>query len=93
MGYILYNVEKDYMFEMARNKKIKIIWKDYNFFGIIDFKDNTKGNIICELTADATNGDTIEGDIITLNLKTLYTFLNLLYIKTKMFIAIWIIFI
>lgn len=71
MAYILYNVDKDYMFEMTRNKKIKIIWKDNDFFGIIDFKENTKGNIICELTTDVTDGDHIEGDIITLNLKPL----------------------
>ena len=26
--YILYNIDKSYLFEMARNKGLKLVWKD-----------------------------------------------------------------
>jgi len=31
-SYILFNPDKQYIFDMARNKKITIVWKDDDFF-------------------------------------------------------------
>ena len=45
-SYILYNVDKTYLFNMGTNKKLKFIYKNAEDFYIIDFSDNTKGNII-----------------------------------------------
>lgn len=69
--YILYTKPQDkkYVFDMARIKKIKIIWKDQENFYIIDFKNNTKGDIIFYLSNKDTGKDKIEGDIIIPNLK------------------------
>ena len=71
-SYVLYTdtQDKQYIFDMAKNKKLKIIWKDNDFFGIIDFKKITKGDIICNLTTDVTDIETIEGTIVTPNLKS-----------------------
>lgn len=71
-SYVLYTEpqDKQYIFDMCRNKKLKLIWKDDDFFGIIDFSTNTKGDIICNLTTDVTDTETIEGTIVTPNLKS-----------------------
>ena len=73
-SYILYSEPKDkqYIFDMARNKKLKIVWKDKEFFGIVDFKNNTKGDIICYLQNENNNGEKFEGEIVYLNLKPEY---------------------
>ena len=71
-SYILFNPDKQYTFDMARNKKLTIVWKDKEFFGIIDFKNNTKGDIICYLENDNNNGEKFEGEIIYLNIKPEY---------------------
>lgn len=70
--YILYTrpQDKKYVFDMARIKKLKIIWKDKDDFYIIDFKNNTKGDIVCNLTTDVTDTGTVEGTIVTPNLKS-----------------------
>ena len=70
-NYILYTEPKDkqYIFDMARNKKLTIAWKDKEFFGIISFKNNTKGDFICYLENENNNGEKLEGEIIYLNLK------------------------
>ena len=71
-SYVLYteSQDKQYVFDMARNKKLKIVWKDNTDFYIIDFSTNTKGDIICNLTTDVTDTETIEGTIVTPNLKS-----------------------
>ena len=71
-SYIFYNPDKRYIFEMARNKKLTIVWKDKEFFGIISFKDNTKGDINYYLEDENNNGEKFEGEIITLNVKKEY---------------------
>ena len=57
-SYILFNPDKQYVFDMARNKKLTIVWKNKDFFGIINFENN--------------NREKFEGDIIYLNLKPEY---------------------
>ena len=71
-SYVLYTdtQDKQYIFDMAKNKKLKIIWKDNDFFGIIDFKSNTKGDIISYLSNEDLGEGTLEGDVITPNLKS-----------------------
>jgi len=71
-SYLLYteSQDKQYVFDMARNKKLKIIWKDNTDFYIIDFRNNTKGDIICNLTTAVTDKGIIEGTIVTPNLKS-----------------------
>lgn len=71
-SYVLYTELKDkqYVFDMARNKKLKIVWKDDTDFYIIDFSNNTKGDIICNLTTDVTDKGIIEGSVITPKLKS-----------------------
>ena len=73
-NYILYTESKDkqYIFDIARNKKLTIVWKDKEFFGIISFKNNTKGDIICYLENEKNNGEKFEGEIIYLNLRPEY---------------------
>ena len=68
-AYILYNPDKTYLFDMARNKKLKLIWKDEEEFYIIDFGNNTKGDIICNLGYEDCENGSIEGEIVTFNLK------------------------
>lgn len=74
--YILYEVDnedtKNYIFDMARNKKLEIIWKDKNFFGLISFKNNTKGDIICYLDEENGNEEIIKGQLRKINLKEEY---------------------
>ena len=73
-SYILYTETKDkqYIFNMATNKKLTIVWKDKDFFGIINFKNNSKGDIICYLENDNNNGEKFEFKIIYLNLNPEY---------------------
>ncbi len=68
-AYILYNPDKTYLFDMARNKNLKLIWKDEEEFYIIDFGNNTKGDIICNLGYEDCKNGSIEGEIVTFNLK------------------------
>lgn len=67
--FVVYNVNKQYMFNIGTNKKLKFIWKDLDNFFIIDFKNNTKGDIINHLTFEKNVGNKIEGDIVIPNLK------------------------
>lgn len=67
--YLLYTVNKVYMFNMGANKRLKFIWKDADDFYIVDFSNNTKGNIISHLTFDITTGERIDGAIMYYNLK------------------------
>ena len=69
-SYVLYteSQDKQYVFDMARNKKLKIVWKDDTDFYIIDFSN--KGDIICNLTTDVTDKGIIEGSVITPKLKS-----------------------
>ena len=71
-SFVLYTEpqDKQYVFDIARNKKLKMIWKDNTEFYVIDFSTNTKGDIICNLTTDVTDKGTIEGTIVTPNLKS-----------------------
>ena len=55
---------------MCRNKKLKTIWKDDIDFYMIDFKNNPKGDIICHLSDEDLGAETIEGTIVTPNLKS-----------------------
>ena len=73
-SYILYTEAKDkqYIFNMATNKKLTVVWKDNEFFEITSFKNNTKGDVICYLENENNNGEKFEGEIITLNLKPEY---------------------
>lgn len=71
-SYILFNPDKHYVFDICRNKHINIVWKDDEFFGIIDFKNNTKGDIICHLENENNYGEKLEGEIMYLNLKSEY---------------------
>lgn len=70
-SYVLYTEpqDKQYIFDMARNKKLELVWKDNTDFYIIDFRTNSKGDIICNLTTDVTDKVIIEGTIVTPNLK------------------------
>lgn len=70
-SYVLYTepINKQYIFDMARNKKLKLVWKDATDFYVIDFSANTKGDIISYLSDVNENGEIIEGDVIILNLK------------------------
>lgn len=74
--YILYDVENDdtknYIFDMARNKKLEIIWKDKNFFGLISFKNNTNGAILCYLDENNGSEEIIKGKLTKINLKEEY---------------------
>ena len=70
-SYVLYTESKDkqYIFDIARNKKIKLIWKDETDFYIIDFNNNPKGDIICYLSYEGFKIEKIEGNVITPNFK------------------------
>lgn len=69
--YVLYAEpqDKQYIFDMARIKKIKIIWKDKEDFYIIDFKNNPKGDIICYLSDKDVGAGILEGNVVVPNLK------------------------
>ena len=70
-SYVLYTEpqDKQYIFDMARNKKLKLVWKDDTDFYIVDFR-NPKGDIICNLTTDVTDKGIIEGSVIITKLKS-----------------------
>ena len=70
-SYVLYTEpqNKQYLFDMARNKGLKLVWKDETNFYIIDFRNNTKGDIQYYLSFKDTELDKIEGDIKYPNLK------------------------
>lgn len=67
--YILYNVDKSYIYNMGTNKRLKFIYKNAEDFYIIDFSNNTKGNIINYLTFNETTAEKIEIDIEYPNIK------------------------
>ena len=67
--FVLYNVDKQYMFNLGATKKLKFIWKDKANFYIIDFSNNTKGDVISNLTFEEIERTRIEGDILIPNLK------------------------
>ena len=67
--FIMYDIDKNYMFDVGANKKLKFIWKDADNFYIIDFSKNTKGDIINYLTFEETTKARIEGNIVILNIK------------------------
>lgn len=70
-SYVLYTEQqnKQYIFDIARNKKITLIWKDETDFYVIDFSNNAKGDIICYLTYEDSKEGRIYGDVITPNFK------------------------
>ena len=68
-SYILYNVDKTYLFNIGTNKTLKFIYKNAEVFYIIDFSDNTKGNIIHYLTFNETTAEKIKGFIEYPNIK------------------------
>lgn len=68
---VLYNVDKSYIYNLGANKKLKFIWKNADDFYIVDFKDNTKGEITSYLTFEKTDKITISGNIKYFNLKLL----------------------
>ena len=68
-SYILYNVDKIYLFNMGTNKKLKFIYKNAKDFYIIDFFNNKKGNIINYLTFNETTTEKIKVDIEYPNIK------------------------
>jgi len=77
-SYVLYTEpqDKQYVFDMTRNKGLKLVWKDETDFYIIDFSSNTKGDIVCYLSDEDTEQDKIEGDIIKPNLKKEFNNVN-----------------
>ena len=70
-SYILYEPDKLYLFNMASNKKLKLIWKSGEDFYIIDFSKNTKGDITSYLTFEETDQIAFSGNIQYLNSKPL----------------------
>lgn len=68
---VLYNVDKSYIYNFGANKKIKFIWKNADDFYIVDFANNTKGDIINYLTFEKTDKVAIIGNIKYANLKPL----------------------
>lgn len=68
-SYVLYDIDKTSLFAVARNKKLKLIWRDDTDFYIIDFIINTKGTITCYLSDEDLGEGVLEGNVITHNLK------------------------
>jgi len=70
-SYVLYTEpqDKQYVFDIARNKKLKIVWKDNTDFYIIDFRTNTKGTITNYLSDEDGGAGILEGDVVVPNLK------------------------
>ena len=67
--YILYDVNKTYIFNIGTNKKLKFIYRNAEDFYIIDFFSNSKGNIINYLTFNETTAEKIEVKIEYPNIK------------------------
>ena len=83
-AYILYNPDKEYVFEMARNKHLKIIWKDEESFMCISFKNNPKGEILYYLEESNNKEEfVIEGDIIQPNIKSEYKGRKIMLVASK----------
>lgn len=72
-AFIIYNVDEKYLFNMATNKKLKMIWKNEENFYLIDFSNSTKGDIISHLTFTEISRDKIEGKIMYENVKPDFT--------------------
>lgn len=68
---VLYNVDKQYIYNFGASKKLKFVWKNAGEFYIVDFKNNTKGDIINYLTFEETGKIAISGNIQYLNSKPL----------------------
>lgn len=68
-SYVLYDIDKTSLFAMARNQKLKLVWKDDTDFYIVDFKYNTKGDIICYLSNEDIGAGILEGNVVVHNLK------------------------
>ena len=68
-SYVLYDIDKISLFAVARNKKLKMIWKDDTDFYIIDFSNNMKGDIICYLSDKDVGAGILEGNVVVPNLK------------------------
>lgn len=68
-SYVLYDMDKTSLFAVARNKKLKLIWKDNTDFYIIDFSNNMKGDIICYLSDKDVGAGILEGNVVVPNLK------------------------
>lgn len=68
-SYVLYNVDKTYLFNFGINKRLKFIYKNADEFYIIDFSCNTEGNIINHLTFSKTGLGNFEGQIEYPNIK------------------------
>lgn len=68
---VLYNVDKSYIYNFGANKKLKFMWKNADDFYIVDFKNNTKGDITSYLTFEKTDKIAISGNIKYFNLKPL----------------------
>ena len=68
-SYILYDVDKTYIFNMGTNKRLKFIYKNADEFYIIDFSNNIKGNIINHLTLNEKTAKKIKGFIEYPNIK------------------------
>lgn len=66
-SYVLYDIDKTSLFAVARNKKLKLVWKDDTDFYIVDFK--YKGDIICYLSNEEVGAGILEGDVVVPNLK------------------------
>lgn len=68
---VLYNVDKQYIYNFGANKKLKFVWKNADDFYIVDFSKNTKGDITSHLTFEETDQIAITGNIQYSNLKPL----------------------
>lgn len=68
-SYVLYDIDKNSLFAMARNKKLKLIWRDDADFYLIDFRNNSKGDIICYLSNEDIGAGILEGNVVVHNLK------------------------
>ena len=55
-AYIIYDIDRKYFFNFGTNKQLKFIWKSREDFFIIDFGENTKGEILNYLTFEETSG-------------------------------------
>ena len=75
-AYIIYDIDRKYFFNFGTNKKLKFIWKSREDFFIIDFGENTKGEILNYLTFEETSGKKIEGNIEYLNINKKFRHLN-----------------
>ena len=73
---VLYNVDKQYIYNLGANRKLRFIWKSGEEFYTVDFANNTKGHILNYLTFEETKKGKIEGDIKYFNLKKKFDSVN-----------------